>query len=189
MADAPLRIDWLDDALDDASGHGPPGRLGLTILPGKHGPSSRYPGRVYRRELAADLAAFVAQGVGTLILLVEDSELRRWGDTAIVDKAAATGIRILRHPMPDGGVPTSLAVMDGILDQVRSGRAAGNVAIACMGGVGRSGTVAACALIAAGRSAADAITQVRRIRHPQAVETAAQAAFVAAYADHVAAAG
>lgn len=189
MADARLRIDWLDDALDGASGNAPPGRLGLTILPGKHGPSLRYPGRVYRRDLAADLAAVAADGVRTLILLIEDGELRRWGDSAIVDKAADAGVRILRYPIPDGGVPTSLAVMDRILAQVREGRAAGNVAVACMGGVGRSGTVAACALVTAGLSSADAIARVRRIRHPQAVETGAQVAFVAAYADHVGATG
>ncbi len=190
MVDAPLRIDWLDGALDGRSNEdGLPGRLGLTILPGKHGPSTRYPGRVYRRELGADLAALTAHGVRRLILLIDDAELRRWGDSAVVNKAAVAGIEILRHPMPDGGVPTSLGEMDAILDEARIGRAAGNVAVACMGGVGRTGMVAACALVSAGMAPADAIAHVRRIRHPEAVETAAQAAFVVAYADHVEASG
>lgn len=190
MVDAPLRIDWLDGVLDGSANEDAlPGRLGLTILPGKHGPSFRYPGRVYRRDLATDLSALASYGVRRLILLVEDAELRRWGDTEVVAKAAVAGIEILRHPMPDGGVPASLGVMDAILHEARLGRVAGNVAVACMGGVGRTGMVAACALVSAGLTPADAIAHVRRIRHPEAVETAAQAAFVAAYADHVAATG
>lgn len=193
MVEAPLRIDWLDGvldgALDGANEDEAPGRLGLTILPGKHGPSSRYPGRVYRRDLATDLAALASHGVRRLILLVEDAELRRWGEVAVVDRAAVAGIEILRHPIPDGGVPESLGVMDEILHDARVGSAAGNVAVACMGGVGRTGMVAACALVSAGLTPADAIAHVRRIRHPEAVETAAQAVFVASYADHVASSG
>jgi protein-tyrosine phosphatase len=189
MVDAPLRIDWLDDRLDATSGGHPlTGRLGMTVLPGKHGPSSRYPGRVYRRELAADLATLASQGVRRLILLVEDAELRRWGDSDLVAKAATAGVDVVRHPMPDGGTPPSLGEMDVILREARTGRAAGNVAVACMGGVGRTGMVAACALVATGLAPADAIARVRRIRHPEAVETPAQEHFVAAYAEHVAAA-
>ncbi len=184
MTDAPLRIDWLDGALSEDSLRG---QLGLTILPGKHGPSSRYPGRIYRRELLADLASLASTGVRRLILLVDDGELDRWGDHAIVEKAARAGVEIMRHPMPDGGVPSSLGEMDQILDETRDGRRTGNVAIACMGGVGRTGMVAACALVAAGMPPHDAVAHVRSVRHPEAVETAAQHAFVLAYAERVAA--
>jgi protein-tyrosine phosphatase len=72
--------------------------------------------------------------------------------------------------------------MTAILDSVAAGRERGNVAVACMGGVGRTGTVVACALVAAGWSAAEAIGEVRRLRHPTAVETPAQEAFVEAFA-------
>ncbi|MDQ2674000.1 MAG: hypothetical protein M3Y40_05040, partial [Chloroflexota bacterium] len=84
--DRPLRVDWLDRASlrDDRDG-----RLGLTFLPGKHGASMRYPGRVYRRELNDDLAALADAGVRMLVLLVEDDELDRWGDPAIVEIAAS----------------------------------------------------------------------------------------------------
>ena len=51
-----------------------------------------------------------------------------------------------------------------------------------MGGVGRTGTVVACALVAAGWEAVDAIGEVRRLRHPTAVETPAQEAFVEEFA-------
>lgn len=179
--DPPLRIDWIDGA---HLGDGLAGRLGLTFLPGKHGPSFRYPGRVYRRELARDIGSLVQAGVGYLALLVEDHELERWGDPAIVERAAAEGLTIRRWPMPDGSTPRDAAEMDAILAEIADARARSDVAIACMGGVGRTGTVAACALVAAGWDPSAAIAEVRRVRHPTAVETAEQEAFVGAFARH-----
>lgn len=177
--DPPLRVDWLDGA---HLGDGRAGRLGLTFLPGKHGPSFRYPGLVYRRELDRDVASLAEAGVGTLVLLVEDHELEQWGDPAIVDRAAEGGLTVRRWPMPDGSTPRDAAEMDAILADIAAAREHTDVAIACMGGVGRTGTVAACALVAAGWDPAAAIAEVRRVRHPTAVETAEQEAFVAAYA-------
>ena len=96
--DPPLRVDWIDnDRLRD----GRAGRLGLTFLPGKHGKSFRYPGRVYRRDLGRDVRALVEAGVGYLALLIEDQELERWGDPAIVERAAAERLTVGRWPMPD----------------------------------------------------------------------------------------
>jgi protein-tyrosine phosphatase len=177
----PLRVDWIDGQhLAD----GRAGRLGLTFLPGKHGPSFRYPGRVYRRDLARDIASLVEAGVGYLALLVEDHELERWGDLAIVKRAAEAGLIVGRWPMPDGATPRDAAEMDAILAEIADQRQRTDVAIACMGGVGRTGTVAACALVAAGWDPTEAIAEVRRVRHPGAVETPEQEAFVEAFARH-----
>jgi protein-tyrosine phosphatase len=177
--DPPLRIDWIDAErfADDL-----PGRLGLTELPGKRGASVRYPGVVYRRELEADLATLRGCGVRRLLLLVEDTELDRWGDAAIVARGAAAGIEIERRPMPDGAAPGSIEEADAIVAWIRAARTVGDVATACMGGVGRTGTVAACALVDAGLGPDEAIGLVRRIRHPTAVETEEQLAFVHRFA-------
>jgi protein-tyrosine phosphatase len=179
--DRPLRVDWLDRSslADDRRG-----RLGLTFLPGKHGASFRYPGRVYRRDLDEDLVSLAAAGISVLILLVEDHELARWGDPAIVEIAARRGLRIERWPMPDGTAPATADAMTAILASIHQAREEGDVAVACMGGVGRTGTVVACALVAAGWPPAEAIAEVRRVRHPTAVETAEQRDFVDAFADH-----
>lgn len=178
--DPEMRIDWIEpDALVPAA----PGRLGLTFLPGKRGASFRYPGHTYRRDTADDLAAMQAKGVVRLILLVEDRELASWGDPDIVEIGSRAGIDVRRHPMADGSPPASVAAMDRILDQVDEARAGGDVVVACMGGVGRTGTVAACALVRAGSSAAEAIGAIRALRHPTAVETDAQERFVRRYAD------
>jgi protein-tyrosine phosphatase len=177
--DPPIHVDWVDS---DLLGDELPGRLGLTILPGKRGASVRYPGRVYRRDLRADLERLHALGVRLLVLLVEDWELRRWGDPALEAHAAEVGIIVGRLPIPDGGVPPSVSAVDEVLADVRRGRTSGDVVVACMGGVGRSGTVAACALVAAGRSPDGAIAHLRRVRHPTAVETPEQVEFVNTYA-------
>jgi protein-tyrosine phosphatase len=174
-----MRIDWLEpDALPSVG----PGRLGLTFLPGKRGASTRYPGHTYRRDTADDLAAMRAMGVVRLILLVEDRELEAWGDPAIVALGSRAGVDVRRHPMADGSPPASVAAMDRILDEIDGARASGDVVVACMGGVGRTGTVAACALVRAGSSARQAIDAVRALRHPTAVETVAQERFVSRYA-------
>jgi protein-tyrosine phosphatase len=174
----PLRVDWLDaTALRDDR----PGRLGLTFLPGKRGASLRYPGRVYRREIEADLATLAAEPVHALLLLVEDAELLRWGDPDIVERATRHGLRLRRHPIPDGEAPASLEEADALIDWIGEERDVGNVAVACMGGVGRTGLVVACALVRAGWDPADAVREVRRVRHPTAVETAAQETFVLSY--------
>jgi protein-tyrosine phosphatase len=178
--DADLPIAWLDpEQLGDAL----PGRLGLTVLPGKQGVSFRYPGRIYRRNVDADFALLRSQGVERLILLVEDAELRRWSDPEIVARGAVAGVTVLRHPLPDGRAPSSVAEMTSILDEIRAGRRTANVAVACMGGVGRSGTVAACALVAGGLTPDEAIATVRAVRHPTAIETAEQERFVRAFAE------
>ncbi|HEY8178648.1 MAG TPA: protein-tyrosine phosphatase family protein [Candidatus Limnocylindria bacterium] len=177
--DPEMRIDWmLPDALVPAAR----GRLGLTFLPGKRGASFRYPGHHYRRDAADDLAAMHSMGVVRLILLVEDRELEAWGDPAIVELGSMANVEVLRHPMADGSPPSSVEAMDRILDEIDEARASGDVVVACMGGVGRTGTVAACALVRAGSSAQEAIIAVRRLRHPTAVETDAQERFVSRYA-------
>jgi protein-tyrosine phosphatase len=51
-----------------------------------------------------------------------------------------------------------------------------------MGGLGRSGTVAACCLVAAGMSPEAAIAAVRTARGPRALETIAQENFVVTFA-------
>jgi len=97
-----------------------------------------------------------------------------------VERGTAAGVRVVRHPIPDGQAP-DLAEMRDILSAIRHERELGDVAVACMGGVGRTGTVAACALVEVGFAADEAITRVREIRHPRAVETDVQQRFVEAF--------
>jgi protein-tyrosine phosphatase len=122
-----------------------------------------------------------AQGVVLLVLLVEDAELQQWSDPGLAELGAAAGVDVRRYPIPDGSAPTP-ELMDRIQAEIDVARAHGDVAVACMGGVGRTGTVGACALVGAGLDPDAAIARVREVRHPEAVETAEQEGFVRAFA-------
>jgi protein-tyrosine phosphatase len=104
-----------------------------------------------------------------------------------VARGQAAGVEVRRHPIPDGHPPSTPEAMDAILADVDEGRRRGSVAVACMGGVGRTGTVAACALTRAGHGPDEAIARVREVRHPTAVEMPAQERFVRSYARRAAA--
>ena len=139
---------------------------------------------MYRRDARADLARLHELGVDLLVLLVEDHELERWGDPALVEHAQASASVSDGFPFATATHAASVTDVDELLDEIRDARAGSDVVVACMGGIGRSGTIAACALVAAGQSPDRAIAHLRAVRHPTAVETRAQVAFVGAYAAH-----
>jgi protein-tyrosine phosphatase/nicotinamidase-related amidase len=167
LASAALRVDWLST---DSDGDG---SVGITICPGR---------RDRRRNLDADLAVLVGEGVTRLLSLLPETELEWAGVGDLPARARAVGIDCRQLPIPDQGVP-SLDDARELVGWCREGLAAGGrIVIACLGGLGRSGTLAACYLVEQGQSAPEAISAVRRARGPRAVETKSQEAFVAAYA-------
>ena len=92
------------------------------------------------------------------------------------------GFHHLHIPVQDF-TPPSFAQADEFVTFVRSERDAGRAVVAhCMAGIGRTGTMIACYLVAEGHSAEEAIAMVREKR-PGSVETREQEAFIAAYAD------
>ena len=167
LASEALRVDWFST---DRDGHG---SVGITICPGR---------RDRRRDLDADLAVLVDEGVTRLLSLLPDTELEWAGVPDLPVRARAVGIDYRQFPVPDMAVP-GLEDARELVRWCREGVAAGGrVVITCMGGLGRSGTIAACYLVEQGLSAPQAISAVRRARGPRAVETRSQEAFVAAYA-------
>lgn len=88
------------------------------------------------------------------------------------------GVVIVDHPVLPFGVPSSLAeVMQICSRMIEVLRRSGNVLVCDSGGAGRSGTLAACCMVALGRPAHRAIAQVRRAC-PEAIETKEQEAFI-----------
>jgi protein-tyrosine phosphatase len=92
------------------------------------------------------------------------------------------GLELISFPIPDGWVPWSVdaasALVESILDRLRSGK---NVIMHCMAGLGRTGTIAACCLVACGRSPDEAIGAVRSAR-PGSVQNPVQEEFVVTFA-------
>ncbi|MFO1539916.1 MAG: ADP-ribosylglycohydrolase family protein [Chloroflexota bacterium] len=173
----PIRVDRFPAGTGAAAGW--TGTLGMTFLPGKRGAGS---GGALLRDPWADVRLLRdAYGVETLVLLPEDAELADRGVPTLAAICAAAGISVLRHPIRDLDVPADVegfrALLAEIEGQLRAGR---TVAVACVGGLGRTGTVAACLLRATGLDGAAAIDATRAVR-PGTVEMPAQEAFVRAW--------
>ena len=174
----PIRVNWIDDpALHGAERTA--GRLGMTFLPGKKadGISGRHD-----RILALDAQALRdAWNVALLVVLVEDHELARFHVADLERVMNGVGIDVVRFPIPDGAAPSDTDGTRTLVLTIQARLDAGdNVAIACRGGLGRTGTIAACTLIGAGLPAREAIQAVRVARHGT-IETSEQENFVASF--------
>ena len=162
----PLRVDWLDEQYTGS------GRIGLTLLPGR---------RDYGRVLGEDLDSLKKQGVSDIVCLITEDEFGVYGVDGLLDAYQAADFKTRHLPILDQSVctPAEMSELVQWLTQETDNEA--NVLIHCVGGLGRSGLVAACYLMSKGFSADDAIVEVRRARSPRAIESAAQEAFIQSY--------
>ncbi len=169
---AALRIDGL--AL-------PGGEIGMCHCPGRNHVAGD--GRVWARDLAADLAAIRDWGAQTLVSLIEERELAGLGVADLGDRAQAAGLTWCHLPITDRAPPDGRFArawrrhgghIDGVLTQ------GGRLVLHCAGGLGRTGTLAARLLIDRGVPAVEAIERVRAAR-PGAIETAPQQAYLLGY--------
>ncbi|RNI23180.1 protein-tyrosine phosphatase family protein [Flexivirga caeni] len=83
---------------------------------------------------------------------------------------------------PDFGIPTDPGEADDAIADAWHRSADERVEVACMGGLGRTGTALACLAVLDGMTAADAIAHVRAHYDPAAIETPEQAHYVAQFA-------
>jgi len=154
---SPLRIDPIDlDGIERADG----GRLGITFLLGKK--RDGYTGNHWR-DVDHDATTLRDGGWGVLFLLVEDAELVSCRVPDVAEALDAVGVELVRCPIRDPRVPTreqEAGYRRAVGDLVERVRAGGSVAIACRGGIDRSGMTAACVLIEAGIPTGEAIDRV-----------------------------
>lgn len=164
--DGPLRIDWLkSDVLN-------PETLGLTILPGR---------KDYSRSTDEDLSYLKSQEIKNVVPLITDDELHDFGVEDLMEKYAEFGIDVKRMPVKDQ-MASSNEEMSELLNWIKSKLDLDQkVMIHCVGGLGRSGMVAASLIKSLGKSAYNAITDVRASRSPRAVESKDQEDFVKQY--------
>lgn len=170
----PIQVDFLPR--DEAE---PPGRLGMTFAPGMWAGSV---GGRWERDLATDLRTLEEKyETDVLVSLMEGHEYRGYGIPELLERDSIGNIEILRFAIEDMGVPQEAeserfeAFVQSVVQRLEQGQ---NVVVHCRGGLGRTGTLAACVLVALGRHCADeAIAAVRGARKGT-VQTREQEDFV-----------
>ncbi|GJD86911.1 hypothetical protein BHAOGJBA_0409 [Methylobacterium hispanicum] len=171
--DTPLRI--AEIAVGRAGG-----RIGVTFAPGKRQPFGLT--GPHRRDLGADLDVIAAWNAAAVVTLMEAHELTRVRIASIGDEVRRRHMEWHHAPIVDvsvpdaafeAGWPTLSARLRGLLAR------GAHVLVHCRGGLGRAGMVAARLLVETGLDAEAAMAAVRAVR-PGAIETPAQARWVAA---------
>ncbi len=165
---SPLRI-------GEVSVPGAEGVIGMTLCPGKKGPSTRS-ARVWNRDLDVDLERIRRWGAEAVVTLVEQWELEELRVGHMGNTVSATGLPWFHLPIVDAQAPD-----DSFEDRwVESGQRirailadGGRVLVHCRGGLGRTGVVAARLLMEFGVPVEEAIRAVREARR-HAIETSVQ---------------
>ncbi len=151
----------------------------MTFSPGMwaHGVGGRW-----ERDLAVDMRALEEEyRVNVLVSLMEDHEYRGYGIPDLLEKDQIGRIEILRFAIEDMNVPREAeskefgAFVREVIARLERGQ---NVAVHCRGGMGRTGTVAACVLVALGNHTAEEAIGAVRAARKGTVQTPEQEEFV-----------
>lgn len=168
----PLRIDWM--VSDGAPLIASAGRLALSSCPGR---------RDFGSSVEQDVQHLVTSGVGAVVSLVNDTEMERYGVVGLRRHVRGAKLAYLQFPIEDMLPPADLAATQALCRRILCWLDEGtHVLVHCIGGWGRSGTIAASLLTERGYMPAVAIAAVRRARSPRCIDSYAQERFVHEYA-------
>jgi ADP-ribosylglycohydrolase len=166
--------------VDNLAIEGLRGVIGLTFCPGKKQPGAM--SGDWERDLVTDLDAIRSSGAKALVTLMETDELSavQVPLTELSEKTASFGLEWHHLPIRDVDVPDErfedLWTYSGV--RLRSLLVKNDkVVIHCLGGLGRTGTVAGRLLVEFGATPGDAIKGVRRAR-TGTIETRKQEEYV-----------
>ena len=143
-------------------------------LPGRRGRGVAWNMEAATGALDDDLAWLLERGIGAVLTLTETPLAR--------EALARQGLAGLHIPVPDMAAPAPAQLEEalGFIDQQRAlGR---RVAVHCLVGQGRTGTILAAYLIRGGLTPEEALRRVRAVC-PGAVESAEQQRALAAFAE------
>ena len=150
----------------------------MTHCPGRNTVDAR--GRQWQRVLDDDLAAIHAAHISTVVSLISLPEMKKLGVPDLPAQVVQHKLQWLQLVIEDFGTPdlNALESWQQIKESILAALARREtVLLHCAAGLGRTGMMAACLLVACGQTPAAAIAQVRAAR-PGTIETEAQAAFI-----------
>jgi protein-tyrosine phosphatase len=162
-----LRIFYLHSSATKIKGDN---LIGLTILPGR---------KDRNRNIEEDLNTIKSENINNIICLVSEDEFTEYGIPDLRKQYENKGFNVKYGSIKDQGVPTPEAakeILEWMDERINKKE---KVLVHCVGGLGRTGTVAACYLKKySGLNGKDAIEIVRECRSPRAVENDTQENFV-----------
>jgi len=130
--------------------------------------AGEYPWALSEAEARDKCAALLDCGIRSFVDLTEpDDWLHPYeGTMTALARERGLDVRYRRMPIRDMGVPTREHMGD-VLDHIKSEIDAGRpVYVHCLGGIGRTGTVVGCWMVAReGRTADEAIARIATLRH------------------------
>jgi ADP-ribosyl-[dinitrogen reductase] hydrolase len=156
------------------------GRIGVTFAPGKTDPGASSGN--WRRDLATDLDAVKAWGADAVVSLIEDHEFETLAIPTLGAEVRARGMEWIHAPIRDVSVPDAAFDVAWPATSVRLRgilSTGGAIVVHCRGGIGRACMVAARLMVELGEKPDEAIALLRRVGHPNAVETKSQERWVA----------
>lgn len=164
-----LRLDFLqaNGSFKQAS------QISLTLLPGR---------KDMKRNLADDINVIKENGISSILTLVTEEELQKHGVSNLLSEFKRAGFNSFHLPVKDQGVPSHEEIETVCRWLHTRIRRSEKVLIHCVGGLGRTGTIAALYLKKTlGLSAEDAIRIVRKSRSPRAIESKEQIKIIETY--------
>lgn len=151
-------------------------RIGLTILPGR---------KDRGRSLEDDIKEMKQQGITHIISLITEQEYSEYGVSNLKEDYKKAGLHAHYLPIFDQRVPTKESLIETLkwMDQTLS-VSSNQILIHCVGGLGRSGTIAAAYLIwKQNMDTETAIQIIRSSRSERAIESREQENFLQSFAE------
>ncbi len=158
-----LRLDFIET--NSSSGN-----MALTILPGRKDRS---------RNMKADLQTIKKNNIATIVCLISEIEFEFYGVEELKSEYKKEGMDVFYLPILDQKIPDFPSLEKLLFWMNEKFLDKNNILIHCVGGLGRSGTIAACYLIQFNSmKAKTAIETVRKFRSERAIETKEQEEFI-----------
>jgi protein-tyrosine phosphatase len=126
-------------------------------------------------------------GLNVIVSLLEPAEVAHFDLSREEDVSQAHGIQFVSNPIPDRGVPQSREATVALVQELEQALEAGKrVGVHCRQGIGRSGAIAACVLVASGEDADAAFELISAARGLPVPETDKQREWVRAFSRELA---